>query len=867
MRFKENRAEQKQTFSIKKYSFGAASVLIGASLLMASGGFARADEQLAQANTPSQVSDLQTDDSSQSAESQAPQATTASTESQTVVAMPSESQVVSDSQLASDTVSASQVSSESQAAVSNLQSEVASRVQTSNQTPAAPVIRRSVATTVAQPAAPKETVTVSEAANGFSLQYNGTIAANEKIKFAVWTEKGGQNDLVWYDASATGAAFVDFSKHREYGKYNMHTYSSINGRMIGRDAKVYDLKTPSVSASFKQTGINRYQVTLSNVPDSITNVSLPTWSEKDGQDDIKWVTATKGANHTYTANLETPEVGHYNVHVYGKSSVTGGTIGLLATPGFDNTGKAPESTTTKPSESSQPAQQNNKPQVSPQVSTQLTDNGIALQVTQGVTGDLSKVRFAVWSDKGGQDDLKWYNADAKGAATALYQNHKDYGTYNVHTYLSTDKGMVGLNATTLKLASPSVTTEIKKVSDTSYDVLITKVPAYISGISVPVWSDLNGQDDLKWVTATKTANGSFKATINLSDHQFAQGHYSVHIYGTSKVGANQFEGIATTSGFTVAASQVVNAEPSVAVTDHDAKKGTLRVEITQAAKAIKKVRVAAWSQANQGNLHWYEAVPTNGKVALTVDQRLHKSLKGDYTVHAYIDFADGSTSGRDLGHYALQAEKQGAASKGNYDVFNKVVYLDAGHGGYDPGASYFGRAEKNMTLSIQNLVKNKLQAAGYTVVTTRDTDQFVGLIERSAQANASDSDIFVSIHINAAGSSSANGIETYYYQYYPEYPSSINKTYHNNATRLSMSNNLAQKIQANLVANTGAKNNGVMRNTFSVLRETTAPAVLLELGYISNPTESQRLATADYQEKLANAIVKGIMEYYSSYGV
>ena len=88
-------------------------------------------------------------------------------------------------------------------------------------------------------------------------------------------------------------------------------------------------------------------------------------------------------------------------------------------------------------------------------------------------------------------------------------------------------------------------------------------------------------------------------------------------------------------------------------------------------------------------------------------------------------------------------------------------------------------------MAIQSRVKAKLEAEGYQVVTTRTSDTYVDLTDRSRAANASESDIFVSIHINASGSSAAQGIETYYYQPYAEYPSRINATYHANPTRLS----------------------------------------------------------------------------------
>ncbi|MDY4511211.1 GBS Bsp-like repeat-containing protein [Streptococcus hyovaginalis] len=206
-----------------------------------------------------------------------------------------------------------------------------------------------------------------------------------------------------------------------------------------------------------------------------------------------------------------------------------------------------------------------------------------------------------------------------------------------------------------------------------------------------------------------------------------------------------------------------------------------------------------------------------------------------------------------------------SASQGNYDVFNRIVYLDAGHGGTDPGAVYFGTHEKALNLEIQKRVKSKLEAQGFRVELTRSSDTGLDLLPRSEKANKTSSDIFVSIHFNAASTPSVNGIETYYYQSYAEYPARVNAQYHNNAQRLNLSASLASSIQSKLIANTGARNAGVKRQTFAVLRETTAPAVLLELGYMSNSAEFAKISSAAYQEKLATGIVQGIADYYKKH--
>ncbi|MEW4355016.1 SH3 domain-containing protein [Streptococcus pneumoniae] len=214
----------------------------------------------------------------------------------------------------------------------------------------------------------------------------------------------------------------------------------------------------------------------------------------------------------------------------------------------------------------------------------------------------------------------------------------------------------------------------------------------------------------------------------------------------------------------------------------------------------------------------------------------------------------------------VEEKQQGSASQGNYQVVNKVIYLDAGHGGSDSGASYGGVHEKDLTLSIHNLVKEQLQSAGYEVKSARTNDRYVELLDRSRDVNQSASDLFVSIHINASNASSPQGIETYWYEYDRDYPSRLNGQYHIDPERLKRSAYLAESIHKNTLAQSGAINRGVRRTTFSVLRETTAPAVLVELGYLSTPAERAKLVNRDYQQRLATGIVDGILDYYQHFG-
>lgn len=171
------------------------------------------------------------------------------------------------------------------------------------------------------------------------------------------------------------------------------------------------------------------------------------------------------------------------------------------------------------------------------------------------------------------------------------------------------------------------------------------------------------------------------------------------------------------------------------------------------------------------------------------------------------------------------------------------VFIDAGHGGKDPGAVANGVREADVNIGVALKVEQKLKAKNIDVMMSRTTNVFVELKERARLANEYGAHVFVSIHANAAGSSAARGIETYYHEDKPAH-----KVF-------------ASSLQNKLVNYTGANNRGVLSQDFLVNRETTMPSALVECGYLTNGSEAALLATDSYQEKLANAIVDGVVNY------
>jgi N-acetylmuramoyl-L-alanine amidase len=168
-----------------------------------------------------------------------------------------------------------------------------------------------------------------------------------------------------------------------------------------------------------------------------------------------------------------------------------------------------------------------------------------------------------------------------------------------------------------------------------------------------------------------------------------------------------------------------------------------------------------------------------------------------------------------------------------------TVVIDAGHGGFDRGGIPGQRIpEKEMTLDVAQRLKGVLTANGYGVVMTRDSDVFVPLPTRVAIANSYRNAIFVCIHFNSAKRIGAGGIETYFYG------------------RESLP--LASAIHYYVAGGAPSSNRGVRRRGFYVLRKTKIPAVLVECGFLTNPTEAAYAQTASYRQKLAEEIAAGV---------
>ena len=263
-----------------------------------------------------------------------------------------------------------------------------------------------------------------------------------------------------------------------------------------------------------------------------------------------------------------------------------------------------------------------------------------------------------------------------------------------------------------------------------------------------------------------------------------------------------------------------------------------------------------------------EEIVLEDGLVLTVGEAINLPINEGWTIYNenVAEIVDGELVGKAVGStfvsqqtadtvYILEVciTEQGVSTASysrsitkNVDRDYYKVFIDPGHGGYDNGAVQNGVFEDEINLQIAQKIEAKLKAKGVQVKMSRYDDTYLSLTERTTMANNWGSDIFVSIHQNSATSSSANGIETYYHSSRQD------------------SKELAVEIQNDLIQSTNATNRGVKTANYSVIQTASMPSNLVECGFISNPTEAKNLSSSSYQDKVAEGIVSGIMDYLAT---
>ncbi|MFX4053048.1 GBS Bsp-like repeat-containing protein [Streptococcus suis] len=709
-------------------------------------------------------------------------------------------------------------------------------------------------TTHLSEAKPTGTITIenrNDAQGTFDVRVTNVSSPKDiaSVILPTWSQT---DDLRWYEATRQSDGSYKLTVNKKDHKYRTGTYTvhlyykDSNGGLTGAGGTTTHLSeakpTGTITIENRNDAQGTFDVRVTNVssPKDIASVLLPTWSQSD---DIRWYEATRQSDGSYKLTVNKKDhkyrTGTYTVHLYYKDS-NGGLTGAGGT-------------TTHLSEA--------KPTGTITIENRNDAQGtFDVRVTNvSSPKDIASVLLPTWSQS---DDIRWYEATRQSDGSyKLTVNKKDHkyrtGTYTVHLYYKdSNGGLTGAGGTTTHLseAKPTGTITIENRNDAqgTFDVRVTNVssPKDIASVILPTWSQ---SDDLRWYEATRQSDGSYKLTVNKKDHKYRTGTYTVHLYYKDSNG-----GLTGAGGTTTHLSE---AKPTGTITieNRNDAQGTFDVRVTNVSspKDIASVLLPTWSQSD--DIRWYEATrQSDGSYKLTVNKKDHKYRTGTYTVHLYYKDSNGGLTGAG----GTTTHLSNPSAQRSY-----TVYIDPGHGGRDSGASYGGVHEKNLALSVSNKLRENLLQYGINVLMTRTGDYDVDFkTERSRMTNASNADLFISIHFNAtgAGVSNATGIETYWYQYNPEYQPKINKEMHNNPTRLAESEILANKVQESLIKETGAVNRGVRRETFAVLRETAIPAILVELGFMDNPSELQVIKQDSYHTRLAKALAQGVMNWYGA---
>lgn len=288
------------------------------------------------------------------------------------------------------------------------------------------------------------------------------------------------------------------------------------------------------------------------------------------------------------------------------------------------------------------------------------------------------------------------------------------------------------------------------------------------------------------------------------------------------------------------------------------------------------VSLTGWARANGLQTSWLrrgdEVAATSATTRLVFNVDSHDAeING---VHVALSFPVANDHGTPLiAQFDLDNTVNPLLHPARYLTPGRIttICLDPGHGGRDPGnrvGGFFWHNEKTYTLLLALELRDQLKRAGFNVILTRTRDAYVDLPVRPAIANRAGADLFVSLHFNATptGKNQVAGPQTY--SITPVGASSTDAqgeganhaaTTANRVEKKSLI--LADKVQNAIVRNLGVNDRSVRRARYAVLRDARMPAILVEGGYMSNPTEAKRIYDPVWRKQLAAAILKGILDY------
>ena len=474
-----------------------------------------------------------------------------------------------------------------------------------------------------------------------------------------WSLENGQDDLIWHKATKQNdgsyRVTIKASEHKgNKGNYRADAYivdNANNRHYIAEKVVSVDYARPSgvLTIENNNTAAGTFDAVVRNIvaPTGLKEVLVPSWSLAGGQDDLIWHKASRQADGSYRVTIKATDhknsTGKYRADAY---------IVDDSNKRFYLTEKVVEVTQTRPS-ASLVIENNN------------ADLGTFDAVIRNIVAPngVKEVLVPSWSLVNGQDDLVWHKAsrqsDGSYRVTIKASEHKNsLGNYRADVYIvdnANQRHYVTETIVDVKHNKPVGTISVvNNNKDTgTFDVIISDVysPKGVRTVQVPIWSEKDGQDDIRWYEATRQANGTYAVNVQATNHKNSTGLYNIHLYyilnDGSQVGVG---GTTTTLEFRNAKTKT-----QTYITNVNSEAGSFTVVVDQApqGRQIKNIRVAVWSESNQGNLSWYNTAPTGTHTEINVSTVNHKNLIGNYTTHVYVDYVDNTEDGFNLGETAL----------------------------------------------------------------------------------------------------------------------------------------------------------------------------------------------------------------------
>ena len=454
-----------------------------------------------------------------------------------------------------------------------------------------------------------------------------------------------------------------------------------------------------ISVINNDTMTGRFDVLISDVkaPNGVASVSVPIWSDVNGQDDLVWYVAAKQNDGTYKVSVKASDhknsTGKYNIHLY-YNQLNGKQIGVTTSSTEVSIGKRP-----------------NVP-VSADLSIDVDKSAGTFTITaKNLKGfeNYKEIKIPFWSHAKGMDDIKWYtpvrqsDGSYKVVAKAIDHENVD-GRYEAQIFYYDAQGQrkfVQKAFAEYSTGKPNVPVS----ADLSIDVdksagTFTITAKNLKGfenykeIKIPFWSHAKGMDDIKWYTPVRQSDGSYKVVAKASDHENVDGRYEAQIFYYDAQGQRQF--------VQKAFAEYKKEQPlsgTLSIENNNKDTGTFDVIIKDvySPKGVRIVQVPIWSAKDgQDDIRWYEAArQANGDYKVSVKASDHKNSTGLYYVHLYYIQNDGSR----VGVLASSTEVEFRNANTKTRAFIKNVNVEAGTYMVEVDQAPQGRHIKNVRVA------------------------------------------------------------------------------------------------------------------------------------------------------------------------